>query len=313
MPEVVEVFLTSQYLNFKIKDCEVTKISILGGRYSRHPMKGLETFKKDLPVKILSINNKGKFMWFECEKGSKKYYILNRFGLEGKWSFIKEKHSNVEFEIKDKDKFYHLYFTDSRNFGTMEITNNKRDLDKELEKLGPDFLKESFDSKILYKRIESILKPNKLVRGEKEIIKVLMDQSSKTGLGSGLGNYLGVEALFYAKISPHTKIGDLFKDKKKIALLSKSIKYVLRLALMTANIGYLEGLEPDFDKYVEKLRKEIENDKNHKFNFHQDVNIKNKKFSFKVYRQKEDPFGNEVKADKIISGRTTYWSPKIQN
>ena len=139
-----------------------------------------------------------------------------------------------------------------------------------------------------------------------------MDQSSKTGIGSGLGNYLAVEALFYAKISPHTKLIDLYNDKKKVSLLSKAIKYVIKLAYMTADIGYLEGLETDFDKFIMNLRKEINKDKNHELNFHPETNLKNKKFSFKVYRQKKDPYGNDIIPDKIVNGRTTYWSPKVQ-
>jgi hypothetical protein len=48
--------------------------------------------------------------------------------------------------------------------------------------------------------------------------------------------------------------------------------------------------------------------------FHNHIKIKNgEKFEFKVYRQKKDPDGNVVEADKTIQKtRSTYYSPKVQ-
>ena len=48
---------------------------------------------------------KVKFLWFELtDKKGKKCYILNRFGLEGEWSFEQQTHSGgVLFVIKNKN------------------------------------------------------------------------------------------------------------------------------------------------------------------------------------------------------------------
>lgn len=318
MPEIVEVCLTALWLNEKLSNKELTKVKIMGGRYSRHPLKGLIYITTYGPFKINKVDSKGKFLWFELsDKNNKQYYILNRFGLEGEWGFKQQEHSGLQFTITDSPgKEMELYFTDSRNFGTVEIVNDVRKLNKELAKMGPDLLKVPFTNKEFYDRIEnyvtrgtgSIVK----TRGDKEIIKVLMDQTISGGIGCGLGNYLSVEILYDCKISPHKQIKDIYDDKPLANKLAHSIKYILKLSFLTASIGYLEHLDPDMVSFIKKLRTEI--DKKHIYNFHPEIQLdKNDVFSFKVYRQKKDPHGNLIKADKIIGNRTTYWSPLVQH
>lgn len=316
MPEVVEVCLTALYLNQELRNKKIVNIKILGGRYSRHPLKGLPDFKNNLPLTINKIDSKGKFMWFELSNSKNNYYILNTFGLEGMWGFNKKKHSHIIFEIKNNKEIVKLYFTDSRNFGTIEMTPNKKILEKKLNSLGPDFLKENFSKEEFYNRIKNNIKTKDgkilLNRANKKIVKVLMDQS-KNGIGSGLGNYLSAEILYCAKISPHKKLLEFYKNKYLAYDLAICIKKILKFVYLTAEIGYLEHLDPKIDKFINNLRKKIRDDKNYKYNFHPDIKIKNNaKFKFIVYRQKKDPFGNKVKQEKIIPSRTTYWVPNIQ-
>lgn len=319
MPELPEVLLSALWLNDTLKGCEITNMKILTGRYSRHPLNGEELFRKYKPFKINEINSKGKFLWFDLTgKNDKSYYILNRFGLEGEWGFTKEKHSGLQFTIIDKDNIKsELYFTDSRNFGTVEIVNNKNRLNTELNKLGPDFLKTPFTEQEFYNRIEDYVtkKTNKIIkaRGNQKIVTVLMNQTASGGLGSGLGNYLTAEILYYAEISPHTTMKQLYEDKKTAFILADSIKYITKLAFLEANVGYLAHLDPSMSTFIKKLRKNIDNNKNHENNYHSDTILDEKDtFTFQVYGKKYDPFKNPVKPDKIIPGRTTYWVPAIQ-
>lgn len=312
MPEVVEVCLTAQFLNKKFCGKLLTNIKIIGGRYSRHKMHGLDEFIENKPFIINKVDSKGKFLWFEItDKNNKNFFILNRFGLEGEWGLEKNKHSNVLFEIKNtnKDKLYDLYFTDSRNFGTLSITKNVNDLNKELNKLAPDFLKQEFTNNDFHERIKKYL-GNSNSRKNQLIIKALMDQKA---LGSGLGNYLSVEILMDAKISPYTKLSVIYRDKNLSDRLARSIRYITKLSYMTAEVGYLEHLDKSLYKFIKKQRQEINDGKKPEFSYHPNIKLeKNDKFIFKVYRQKTDPQGNEVKADKIIKGRTTYWVPTVQ-
>lgn len=317
MPEVVEVAITAAFLDKKLRNKTMIKMDIHGGRYSRHELKGKDLIKSRLPMKIVKVDSKGKFMWIELEKGQKKLYIMNTYGLEGQWGFTKMKHSGVSFTIKNKkNKVSTVYFTDSRNFGTIQITDDIKLLNKKLNMLAPDFLKTTFTDEEFYQRIKNyVLKKDGTInkqRANKEIIKVLMEQKKSSGLGSGLGNYLSVDALFIAKISPYRKMLYLYKNPPIARKLSKSIKTVVKLAFFTADIGYLSHLDPKMDKFVKNLRSDIKNDKNHTMHYHPDTTIGRKKYKFLVYRQKKDPFGNEVSGDKIIKGRTTYWSPKVQ-
>ncbi|MCJ7637815.1 MAG: hypothetical protein MUO21_10030 [Nitrososphaeraceae archaeon] len=155
MPEVVEVCLTALWLNNELKNAILSDVKILGGRYSRHPLSSLSYFKKANQNKIKNVDSKGKFMWFELKgKDNKSLYILNKFGLSGEWGFTKQKHSNIEFTIKEGTKTRKLYFTDDRNFGTLEFTTDIQRLQKELAKLGDDFLKTSFTNSEFYDRVE---------------------------------------------------------------------------------------------------------------------------------------------------------------
>lgn len=308
MPEVIEVCLTAQFLNSKFANKILNNIFVLAGRYTRHPLVGLSEFRGKLdnktPPVIKNINSKGKFLWFELDNGQ---YILNHLGLQGEWGLDKRTHSNIKLEITNpkNNKKYELYFSDPRNFGTIEIIFEKSSLDQQLDQLGPDFLKQDFTNQDFHNRIKKYL-VNKS-RENKPIIKILMDQNKKTGLGSGIGNYLSAEILYMAEISPYTKIINIYSNRELSDKLAYSIKYILKLAYETAEIGYLEHLDPQMGKFIKKIRADK------KYNFHPDIKLKKGDiFVFKIYRQSEDPLGNKVLGSKIIPGRTTYWVPAVQ-
>lgn len=312
MPEVVEVCLTALWLNKKLKGKSITNMNILSGRYKRNQLQGKATFIKNRPFKIIGVSSHGKFLWFELESKKKKYYILNRFGLTGEWSFVDSDHSRIRFVI-DNDLF--VYFNDMRNFGTIQFSDDIGDLIYELNKMAPDFLQESFTNQQFYNRIKYYITNSAgnliTIRANKPIITILMDQ---TALGAGLGNYLAVEVLFNCKISPHKKLKAFYDDKSLSDQLAEAIRYTVKLSYLTAEIGYLEHIDPLMITFIKQLRTNIKLNKNSKFNFQKDTKLKRgDKFTFQVYGQNKDPYGNPTKKDKIIAGRTTYWSPKIQH
>ena len=113
MPEGPEIVITSQYLNSKIKNKKIIAIEILGGRYTHQSLQGLELMK-NIPITIQSIDSKGKFLWMKLsDKLGKNIYMLNTFGMTGKWSFNKNPSARIMFTIQSKtdpDKSYSLYF-----------------------------------------------------------------------------------------------------------------------------------------------------------------------------------------------------------
>jgi formamidopyrimidine-DNA glycosylase len=300
MPEICEVLFTAQYLLSKLKNHKITAINILSGRYTHQNLVGKDLIEKLGPLTIRNIDTKGKFMWMKLKSKDKKYvYLMSTFGLTGEWSFDKSDNSRVEFIIKDDTKEYSLYYSDDRNFGTIQIVDNKDVLKKKLNLLGMDLLKSDYNLVQFTNRMKEISgKKKNLI-----LIKLLMDQTNK-GIGSGLGNYLTSNINYIAKLSPHRKISSLTDDE--IKALYNAIKYTLKLCYVSNKIGYMEK----FQDLVDERKKKILSGQLP--NYLPEIDVGNKEFEFQVYRKKLDPLGNEVIADKIIGKRSTYWVPSVQ-
>lgn len=279
MPEIAEVCLTSQILDSVLYNQSLKRIDISSQKYLRQSPVGYKDFSHSLPLKLYSVESKGKFMWFTL--GNKqKWYIWNSFGLTGGWSLKPTSYDRLIFYFSD----IVIYYYDMRNFGTFHFINDNKLMTQKLNSLGPDFLKQNFDIDI----VSTISKP---------IVKILMNQKT---LGSGLGNYLTAEILYRSQISPYRLGTSLSKNEKK--RLQYWIKYLVKLAYTYNRIGYMQNL-----LFTHKLRKK---------NYHPEIKLKESSFRFLVYRQKTDPKGNPVVKDKIVGSgstfRTTYWVPKIQ-
>lgn len=330
MPEIVEVCITSQYLDQLFKNSQLKKISILGGKYKRHGSpKGLNELNSEMPLLVKSVNSKGKLLYFELydKINNKTTYISNSFGLEGKWSLVKLNHANISFTFEKDKKIFEAYYVDHRNFGNFNILT-PTEMTTKLDSIGPDFLKESFTDEQLINRIKDLAnrmreldnkrlerikkqKPNAkrklLPRNPRKIVDVLLDQSAKGGIGAGIGNYLVAEILYMAKISPHTTIYELVKKPTIIKELAKAIRFLIKKCYMTNDTGYMVYIKDYLPKHRKAVEEGILPD------FYPEIKIKKgKKFYFSVYRQKKDPNGNLIKGEKIINDRTTYWVPSVQ-
>lgn len=299
MPEITEVLITSQFLLHEIKNSYISKINILSGRYTKQQMVGLDIFKKNTLCKIINIETKGKLMWITLKKESKMFYLICNFGLTGEWSFEKKNNARVEFELSHNNVIRNLYFVDQLNFGVIMITDDKKILENKINKLARDYIKEPFTDDEFYNAITQFKKQDKM------IIKVLMEQDVGKTIGSGIGNYIAVESLYDAKISPYRLLNSL--SKTDIINLNKAIKKIIKISYMSNKIGYMKNFENYIDIHKEQVKQGLFP------NYFPEIKIKkNEMFEFKVYKQKQDKFNNPVKADKIIPGRTTYWVPNIQ-
>lgn len=297
MPEVVEVYITSKYLDSIIKHKFIKKIEIVGGRYKKKPINNLDYINTLLPLEIISIKSKGKFMYIELynKKNNKTIYLANTYGLTGQWSLVESKHSNFRLILNDLV----VYYTDQLGFGTIDFMD-KFKLDTKLKSLADDVLNTNFTNKDLYNKLQK-------VNPDKTIIEVLMQQKDKNSLFSGIGNYLSVEILYHSKISPYSTIKGLLKNKTVCKNLAFSIKYVVKLSLFRSDIGYISILDDNMQKFIKKFRSVENYDL-----YHPEIKFQKEIFSFNVYGRNSDPYGNEVIKDKIIKGRTTYWCPIIQ-
>jgi len=296
MPEICEVVLTSQALKDKILNKKLIKINIISGRYTKIMFTGYN--EMTFPLKITNIDSHGKFMWFQFENNK---YLLNTFGLTGMWGFSKTNNSRLEFIFEDNIV---AYYNDDRNFGTFEYDDNATSFNAKINKLAPDLLKTNFTEKHFLEWFKSFLSKSSK-RKDMLIVKVLMNQNKSDGIGSGLGNYLVPEILYRCKISPHRQIGDLTDDE--IINMSKIIKQVLKQCYIYNETGYMENITDFVKEHYDGIIQGKYPD------YHSDIKIlKGQQFVFFVYRQKVDPHGNKVIAEKILNNRSTYWVPNIQ-
>jgi formamidopyrimidine-DNA glycosylase len=304
MPEGCEVCLTSLFLKRKLRKKTITNVNVVGGKYSTKPFDGYDKMKKKLPLKIMDVDSKGKFMWFTMiDNNNNKYYMTSAFGLTGEWGFVKEKYSHVKFNLLNRDlsKKAILWYTDFRNFGTIKFTSDYNEVAKKLQTLGPDLLKTSFITSDIMERIKKIL-PR---RSSAKIVSVLMDQG-KFGIGSGIGNYLVAEILYEAKISPHRTMKYLYNHRRVVKRLTYAIKKLFRTCYINNRTHYITHL----GSFLNKHKKRVKNGK--VSNYRNDVVVDDMPFVFKVYRQTKEPSGNKVSTEEIVKGRTTYWVKELQ-
>jgi formamidopyrimidine-DNA glycosylase len=225
MPEGPEVsYMTSilkKFINSKLKNIISNKSS-----------PNLNKFRKNLPSKILDINNKGKFIYFKFDNNLNLCMTLS---LTGHLLLHKNKYIIYEF-ITTKGNFY---LQDMRTFSRFYFMNNI-ELSNKLNKIGPDILHD----KISFNEFKNRL----LKRKKTKIASALIDQK----IISGIGNYIRCDSLYLAKLNPFklvtnlndTELYNLYKSIKKI--IKKSYKYLL------LNKNY------DFLVYRKKLTKKGE-------------------------------------------------------
>ena len=243
-----------------------------------------------LPMKIKDVIAYGKQIFItlyrsyqiEEKQYEKTFYLNVTLGMEGKFLWNKNNHSNLwlslstddstdmnnDFDIIDNI----LYFDDSRHFGNIFILDEIQ-YDIKIRTIGPDLLtSEITDDEWLTKA-----KNKRIVK--KQICDYLMEQK----YFSGIGNYLKAEILYAAKIRPNRQMGEL-TDQELLTLLYWS-KNKIKESYQSNGLTIRSYLAPDGSTGS---------------------------FVRVVYGKDYDPLGNPVIQDKFKDGRTTHWVPNIQ-
>ena len=283
MPEGPESKRTAEYLNKYFKNNSITDVNIIKGRYKTHDYPcGYDLFKQKLPLKVLKVKCKGKFIYFILEA---QIFIFNTLGMAGYWTTQNTKHSNIILETKKGP----IYFNDQRNFGTIKFIFTKDELDRKLKNIGPDVLSKSITFDIFYNQLSQYPK--------KKIGKIFMDQT----VISGIGNYLRSEILWYARISPFRQINNLkpnefkllFEYSTKLPWIYYNLEKAIKSKILSSKDKYLyEDLNCCY-KHIELKKAQKACD------------------YFAIYRREYDKLGNKVKTEKL-GDRTIHWIPKLQ-
>lgn len=275
MPEGPECAATAKSISDFMTDKTLVKVEVLSGRYTKKPPPGLEEFNLMLPMTCTGWGTKGKFIYGGFGPGGSKIncFVWNTLGMSGHWSYNERKHSRVRFDFKDGTS---IWYTDTRNFGTLKFNMTFEETEKKLLELGPDPL--SHDIEIDQFRHRLFKKNSK---GEKTICEALMNQKTV----AGVGNYIKAEVLWLSKVSPLRKINSL--SEEEIISLRDNIQSVIRTSYQNggATIKSFYGADGSKGNYSSK---------------------------FLVYNQKQDPYNNNVIKTKTPDGRTTHWVPEVQ-
>ena len=240
MPEGPEVSILARSLNKLLKNKELKEIKILeGGKYENKAPNNYELFKRNLPLKVTEIKNKGKLIYWIFSDDT---FMINHLNMTGIWSVNQQlKHSALEFIFGSK-KNLTLFYTDIRRFGRVEFGPDKPELERILKIIGPDIVN---DKGLSFKIFLEIAEKKKRLN----ITKFLMDQHNI----SGIGNYLKSEILYMAKISPHRNVGSLSREElkdiydaaKKISKSSLEWK-----GMSKRDFRDIDGTKGDFEKML---------------------------------------------------------------
>ena len=299
MPEIVEIKKYCDFIKKYVLNKKVKQIKILNGRYKKHDsFEGYKEFVENLPLKLLNVESKGKFMFFTFEEN---YTLYCTLGLSGGWTFKKKDsekykfpdimeflnvkdieeyrdksldHLNIEFKF-DKGS---LFFFDTLSYGTISLSNDEKKLQKKLRELGPDIMDKDLTVKLFKEQIKK--------QEKKKIGVVLVNQK----ILSGIGNYLRADILWVAKISPHRLVKDLTEtEMKKIYQASRDLTW------------------SDYDKKEGKRLGIISKGFKSPHSYDRE---------FFVYYEEKDIDGNPVKKEELYEGsqkRMIYWVPNVQH
>lgn len=300
MPEVMEVKKYVDFINESVENKKLLDIKIKGGRYKKHgPFPLYDKLKKNLPLKLIKVYSKGKFIYMIFEND---YYIINTLGLSGGWAFIPNRgklykmpklleyidqkkvesylmrsldHINVEFIFSNGT----LYFFDMLSYGTLSVLDNQDDLHKKLGTLGPDIMDELTTYDVFKEKIITQKNANK------DIGNVIVNQK----LISGVGNYIRSDALWLAKINPFRKIKTI--TEKELKDLFHSLKVIT-----WGSYDRQKGIRKGIIKKTDKIPADYKRD-------------------FFIYREDEDIYGNKVLKKELFEGsqkRFIYYVKEIQ-
>ena len=291
MPEITEVRKYADFLKKHLKNKYIQKINILKGRYKKKPFK----ITIQLPIKVLDIKTKGKFLYFILNNFENKIFFFSTLGLSGGWTFFSKSNKytfpklidyinnakintyrkialnnlNIEFQT-DKGS---IYYYDPLSFGTFKIITDEQELIKKLSTIGPDIMEET----TTFELFESQLR--KTINTAKPIGNVIVNQK----IISGLGNYLRADILWLSRISPFRQTEDL--TKKDLQIIYKNAR------LLTWG--------------------EFNNTNKHRHISQYKHLPRNYNRNFFVYKCDKDIYGNDVKIE-LLGDRKIYWVPNIQ-
>jgi DNA-formamidopyrimidine glycosylase len=207
MPEGPECRRYAEDLAKRVSGKVLIGIDMVGGRYTKKPPTGIDSFLSGLPVGVIGAGVHGKFIYWILKND---FFIWSTLGMTGQWSSEDDKHTRVRFNLDDGA----VYYNDQRNFGTLKFVRGKFQMIEKLKSFGPDMLAGDIQDDVFIKQLR--------LHPKWEITKALMDQS----VIAGVGNYVKSDSLWLAGLSPKRVVEDL--SDLELSALNRSVKHIVR-------------------------------------------------------------------------------------
>jgi len=288
MPEGPECTTVAVQLHSILKNAYLTDVSILSGRYLKTLPEGFERLSERLPLQILGVRNKGKFIYMQLERD---WNVFITLGMSGSFKVSTNPYARVQFDyLHDTGEIQvenRVFYSDMRNFGTLKFVQGQDVLEQKLASIGPDMLNAPCSEEQWLNLCERYKR--------KSLVNFLMTQS----VISGVGNIYKSESLFLARLHPARTVSSC--SQEELLELYRAVLQVLKIAYETGgstirNYSDVYNSEGKYARYASAV-KEIADARLGKV---------------MVYGQKTDPYGNLISRITLDDKRTTHYSPVLQ-
>ena len=184
MPEGPEVRCLVDKLNDKLDNNDNYKLmssSIISGRYIRELPIGYSELMSNLPLKLVDIKSKGKFIYFTLQNSNDNITMWQTLGLTGGFSSnpnAKHIRYTLTFMNERDNVKKTLYYYDQRNFGTLKISFNDTELIKKLDSIGPCWINDNISFNDFLNIVDKTTKKSKT---DLYLVNFLMNQKKTAG------------------------------------------------------------------------------------------------------------------------------------
>ena len=232
MPELPEVEtvragLERYVVGAKISEAQTSHIRAL-------KTTSIATLKSAVGAKIIAVNRRGKFLWFELDR---EFALVAHLGMSGQLlvqPITTPMHPHLRAKLalgnglisskKSREKI-EIRFIDQRTFGWLSIEEQSHGIPTSVAHIAYDPFEQEFD----LKAVISDLKKRKSA-----IKSAILNQ----GIISGIGNIYADEALWRARLHPEIICEDL--SEEEIRKLVLSAKAVMKSAIKAGGTSFDE-------------------------------------------------------------------------
>ena len=176
-------------------------------------------------ARILSVNRRGKFLWFELDRN---FTLVAHLGMSGQFLVAQKNqrmpdHMRAHFRLSRGFSKREVAFNDRRTFGWLSVEKLTNGIPQSALHIAVDPFDASFDRMAVITIIKS---------RNAEIKSVLLNQE----IMSGVGNIYADESLWRARIHPETPACNL--SKRKIGALVDAATEVMSDAVEAGSTSF---------------------------------------------------------------------------